>query len=360
MALSQVDGIQMKVCVPEPRFSCRVPPFTKAKVVHDDYKGLSLIRHPYSYIPKYMKHLDGKFYFRGLRSYIEEYTRVEHPDILDAHFAWPDGVGVYHLARKLNIPYSITLRGWIWVGMKQPKLWKQAVEAIKNATVVINLCEPMLNVCKDIGCDEKRLFIVHNGIDKDRFFPIERTEARAQLGLPPDIPIVVCVSFIQERKGIIELIQAIEGLPKDALLVLVGAPSEPKYYKKVLNLIKSLGLSNRVILTGTQPHDKVPLFLNAGDVTTLPSYWEGSPNAVVESLGCGTPVVATPVGSVPEQIIPGKNGYIVPMKDPDSLSRALNQTLLQEWDRDEICASVKSWDQVAKNLNKIFTSSITN
>ena len=88
----------------------------------------------------------------------------------------------------------------------------------------------------------------------------------------------------------------------------------------------------------------------------LASYWEGSPNAVLESLGCGTPVIATPVGSVPEQITPGENGYIVPMKDHESLAQALTTALSQDWERDKIVSSVMSWSQVADKVDSVFCS----
>jgi glycosyltransferase involved in cell wall biosynthesis len=77
---------------------------------------------------------------------------------------------------------------------------------------------------------------------------------------------------------------------------------------------------------------------------------------VVEALACGTPVVATPVGSVPELISDGGNGFVVPMKDPDALAVALESTLDRGWDRDAVSRSVMSWDQVAAKVDSVFRS----
>ncbi|MCD4811497.1 glycosyltransferase [bacterium] len=357
-ALSQREDVELEICAPVPTFpivshlQSDIPPLQETK------SGLT-VHHPrYFYVPKFMKHLDGKFYARGLLPWVRNYCKRSQPKIFDAHFAWPDGVGVYHLSRKLNIPYVVTLRGWIWVGMKQPKLWNQATEALQNAHAIINLCKPMADVCKKLGCEEQRLHIVHNGVDRKLFHPIDRAAARKILGLPQDLPLIVCVAYFQRRKGILEVIRAFAKLPFDTHLVLVGASVEADYYKEVLQTISKLGLANRVIMPGPQPYHLIPLYLNAANVTVLVSYWEGCPNVVVESLGCGTPVIATPVGSVPEQIIPGKNGYIVPMKNPDILAEALKKALSQNWNRQQLSASIMSWDDIARKVQKILHKAV--
>jgi len=353
-ALSQLPNVDLEICSPEPWFPLMSLACGERSPRIDEYRGLKVYRPRYFYIPKYFKQLDARFYSYGLSKWVCDYYCSHHPDILDAHFAWPDGVGVYHLARKLNVPYSITLRGWIWFGMKQPKLWKQAVDALRNASVIISLCRAMADVCRDIGCDEKRLVTIHNGIDRQLFFPVERSIARRTLDLPADVTIIVCVSFFRRIKGLLELIEAMSLLPKESLLILVGEPAEQEYYKQMLLLIERLGMKKRVLLAGAQPHTKIPLYMNAADVTALPSYWEGSPNAVVESLGCGTPVVATPVGSVPEQVRSGFNGYIVPIKNSEALAEALSTSLSKEWKRKDIADSVQSWHDVALSIKKVF------
>lgn len=352
-ALSQREDVELEVCAPVPMFpivshlQSGIPPLQETN------HGLT-VHHPrYFYVPKFMKHLDGKLYARGLLPWVRDYCKRSQPKIFDAHFAWPDGVGVYHLSRKLNIPYVVTLRGWIWVGMNQPKLWSQAIEALQNAHAIINLCKPMADICRKLGCEEQRLHVIHNGVNRKLFYPIDNAVARKALGLPQHLSLIVCVAYFQRRKGIIEVIQALAKLSSDTHLLIVGMPAEADYYAEVLRTIDKLNLTDRVIIAGQQPHEKLPLFYNAANVTVLVSYWEGCPNAIMESLGCGTPVIATPVGSVPEQVIPGKNGYIVPMKDPDALAEALRKALSQNWDCQQLAASVMSWNEVAHEVQKV-------
>lgn len=353
-ALSQRPNIELEVCAPVPRFPVITSSFQKIPPKIENTFGL-LVHHPrFFYIPRYLKHLDAYFYAKGLYSWLKNYHNKKKPSILDAHFGWPDGVGVYYLAKKFKIPYIITQRGWLWVGMKIPKMWQQAKKALKNASAVINLCQSMANICLDIGCEEKRVFVIPNGIDKSRFYPIDKKLARKKLDLPLDIPIVICVAYFQRRKGILELVQAFTRLPKESLLILIGAPAEKNYFLEVQNAIDKLQIRNRVLMPGPQPHETIPVYFNASDVTVLPSYWEGSPNVVVESLGCGTPVVATPVGSVPEQIIDGVNGYIVQMKDASALAEAIEKTLYKNWNRTKISATVSSWEDVAIEIEQVF------
>ena len=353
-AFSKKENIELEVCAPIPTFPVLSTRFGNLPTPTEKNRGLNVYHPRYFYLPKLFKQFDGLFYAKGLFPWAKKYCELNQPEIFDAHFAWPDGVGVYHLSKKLGIPYVLTLRGWIWVGMKQPKLWKQAVEGIRNAEAVICLCQAMVDVCKEIGCDENRLHIIHNGVDRKIFRPMDRQEARKQLGLPQNVPVVVVVAYFQRRKGILETVKATAQLPSDTHLLLVGAPTEADYYEEVKRTIEELGLSDRVIIPGHQAHDKLPVFYNAANVTVLASYWEGSPNAVLESLGCGTPVVATPVGSVPEQITPGKNGYIVPMKDHESLAHTLNEVLSRDWNQDTIVSSVMNWDQVADKVKSVF------
>ena len=90
----------------------------------------------------------------------------------------------------------------------------------------------------------------------------------------------------------------------------------------------------------------------------LASYWEGCPNAVVESLACGTPVVATPVGSVPEMISSGKNGQIVPLYDVSALSQAIRSVLNQRWAPEEVSRTVCSWQEVAGRVENVFSEAL--
>jgi glycosyltransferase involved in cell wall biosynthesis len=322
--------------------------------------GLTVHYPRWFYVPGVLKTLDARLYARGIRRWVDRQCRRRRPDLLDAHFIWPDGVAVARLARDRGIPYVITLRGGVWVYLKKPGIQSQCLDALQGAAAVISLSDSMTELCRAMGATSTTYRTVHNGVNRDLFFPADRQEARRTLGLPEGVPLVLCVAYFEKRKGILELVQAMARQDERAHLVLVGsqASDEPKYYTDVRQAIARLGLAERVTLAGQQPHARIPSFFQAANVTVLASYWEGCPNAVVESLGCGTPVVATPVGAVPELIRPGVNGEIVRVQDVDSLAEGIRRVLARDWDPGQLSRTVESWDDVAARVHDVWKEAL--
>jgi teichuronic acid biosynthesis glycosyltransferase TuaC len=125
-------------------------------------------------------------------------------------------------------------------------------------------------------------------------------------------------------------------------------------------LVERLGLRDRVVLAGKQPYERIPLYLSAADASVLASWREGCPNVVLESLACGTPVVATRVGAVPDLVQPDENGAIVPVLDPAALADALRRVLARSWSPETVRGSpaVRSWDEVAANVLAVFEQAL--
>jgi teichuronic acid biosynthesis glycosyltransferase TuaC len=334
------------------RLRSKLPP------AKDVVGGLTVHYPRFLYFPRILKKLDGWLYGRGLTPWVRHFCRNGCPDLLDAHFEWPDAVGVSHIAKALGFPYVITLRGALWVYFRNENIKQQCLRALHGAAAIVSLSHSMAQVCRDLGVPPEKIAVVHNGVNRALFHPGDKQEARRKLNLPLEGRLVVCVSYYQRRKGIMELVRAIAGLPENVRLALVGSKvaREAAYYSDVLREIERLGLSRRVLRVGHEPHEKIPDYFRAADVSVLASYWEGCPNAVVESLACGTPVVATPVGSVPEIVVPGENGRIVPVGDVDALKDALHGILHRDWPPEKLSRTVKSWDEVAKNVHDLLGS----
>ncbi len=360
-ALARRPGVELQVVAPVPSFPL-VTRWRRGSVpAQEQWNGLTVHRPRFFSVPGVLKSLDAKFYARGLRRQMEAGSwrlgdgERWRPDVLDAHFIWPDGVAVALLARRLGIPYVITLRGLLWVSFLHPRIKKQSIEAMKHASAVISLSKSMVDVCCELGVPHEKFTVIHNGVDRSVFSIGDKEEARRRLGLPIDKKLIVCVAYYQRRKGLLELIRALASLPSDVHLVLVGSKiaQERRFYRRVFLEIERLGLASRVRHEGQQPHERIAQYFQAGDVTALPSYWEGCPNAVVESLACGTPVVATPVGAVPDMVVPGRNGEIVPPRDSEALAAALSQALERYWNPEDVRRGVKSWDEVAEQVHQV-------
>lgn len=319
-------------------------------------RGLT-VHHPrFFYVPGVLKHLDGYFYGRGCEGWMTEYVRRRRPDLLDAHFVWPDGVGVARLARRFEIPYVITLRGKILEHMQFPKDRRQCAERC-GAAAVISVSGPMADVAADMGVPRDCLHVIPNGVDLERFAPRDRLEARRALGLPLDGRLLVTVAHLKVTKGHGEVVEALARLPADVRLVIVGGDLDRGQYRAALaGTIRRLGLGDRIDLVGRQPYDRVPLYLSAADVVVLASYREGCPNVVLEGLASGRPVVATRVGAVPDLVFAGENGVMVPVRDAGALADGLAEVLARSWSAEAVRASrsVRSWEDVAAQVKQVF------
>jgi glycosyltransferase involved in cell wall biosynthesis len=153
--------------------------------------------------------------------------------------------------------------------------------------------------------------------------PAGRRDVREELGLPPDAPLVGTVCGLRPQKALDVLVRAsarvAESIPGVRVLVLGEGPERDRLEA----LIEELGLASTVFLLGAWPHEDVPDFVDALDVTVLSSDFEGTPLAVLEFMGAGKPVVATAVGGVPDLIEDGVHGLLVEPGRPDALAEAV-------------------------------------
>lgn len=313
--------------------------------------GVLVHRPKFFYVPGLLKRFDGVFYARGLREWLRQYVRTNRPDILDAHFAWPDGVAVARLARGAGLPYAITLRGKIYPCLEVPSQRRQVAEALQHAAAVVSVSEPMAVVARELGAAPARVHVVPNGVDVDRFRPMDRQAAREELGIEHDGPLLVTVGHLGRRKGHHEVVEALSRLSNSVRLVLIGRDRAGGADTRALHrCIKRWGMQGRVLIAGTRPHEEIPQYFAAADASVLASWREGCPNVVLESLACGRPVVATRVGAIPGQIEDGRNGRLVPVRDPAALAEALRDVLERTWDPEWVRSSpaVCSWAEVAR------------
>jgi D-inositol-3-phosphate glycosyltransferase len=176
--------------------------------------------------------------------------------------------------------------------------------------------------------------VIPGGVDLELFRPHPRLEARAALGLPSDPRILLFVGRIQRLKGLEILLRAFALLKElDArVLVVGGQPStvhESREISRLQHLATRLGVADRVTFSGAVPHERLPLYFAAADVTVMPSSYESFGLVAVESLASGTPVVATRVGGLTSIVRDGETGFLVPWRDPALFAERL-QVLLSD------------------------------
>lgn len=352
-ALSQRE--QLQVCSPAPWFPVLSARRGDPGPEKDAWKGLTVHRPRFFYFPGVFKNHDAHFYARGLSRWLREFCQVWRPDVLDAHFIWPDGVGVALLAKELKIPYIITLRGKLYECLPIPSQREQCATALQCASAVISVSGQLAEEARKLGVSDDRLVIIPNGIDREYFHSRDKRTCRKELGLPEEGRLLVTVAHLGHRKGHHEVIRAIAGLPDDVRLAIIGGPAQGEMPEKLRAVAAEVGVENRLMLPGSQPYERVPFYFSAADVSVLASYREGCPNAVLESLACGTPVVASDVGAVRDILPVPDVGRIVPPEEIGPLRDALAYVLDCKWDSEEVArkSGVRSWDEVAREVQKV-------
>jgi len=175
-----------------------------------------------------------------------------------------------------------------------------------------------------------KVVTMYNGIDVDTFRPRDeaaRLSARRDLGIPPEAPVMVSVAVLRKPKGLQYLISAMSGvlsLIPDARLVIVGEGDHaPALHKQVADL----RLENNVVFTGTRAD--IAGLLVMSDVFVLPTLEDVLPTVVAEAMAAGLPVVASDVGGIPEMVVDGTTGLLVPPADVAALADACS-ALLQD------------------------------
>jgi len=277
---------------------------------------------------------------------------------IDAHYVYPDGFAAILLGRRLRLPVVISARGTDMNLFPRFKLIRPMIRwTLRRVAGGIGVCTPLREAMVEMGLPLKHSTVIGNGIDLERFQPIERGEARRLLGLPAAATVLLAVGALIPRKGFHLLIPTFARIVKEkpnSYLYIIG---EGNQRAELETLSKKLGVSDRVCLVGVQPNEELNKWYSSADVSCLVSSREGWPNVLLESLACGTPVVATTVWGVPEVITSPKLGVLVE-QNLESITQGLNSALGQQWDRRALIEHARSrtWDVVAKELEHYFFS----
>ena len=320
--------------------------------------GTLPVSHPrYPLLPMVMP-LHGWLMFLGCLHAARRLHREFRFDCIDAHYVYPDGFAATLLARSLRIPVFLSARGTdINVFPNFSTIRRQIRWALLQSSGIIAVSAALKNRMVELGIPSEKIKVIGNGVDPERFHGMDRLEARRQLGIPLKARVLVSVGSLVPVKAhslLVSAMSEIAGRHQDLVLYIVGeGPERPRLESD----IRSKGLDHRILLPGNQPNSSLGLWFNAADLSCLASSREGWPNVISESIACGTPVVATRVGGVPEIITSPDLGLLVE-PDAHSLAHGIETALAKSWDRHILWGAAKSrtWAVVAAEVESFLSS----
>lgn len=275
------------------------------------------------------------------------------PELIDAHYLYPDGVAAALLAQRLGLPFVMTARGTdVNVIAQQPGPGQRIRDAAARAAAVIAVSQPLKDKLVALGVERAKINVLRNGVDTDLFRLEDRGAARAALGLPADGAIAASVGNLVPEKGQALAIEALRVLP-DLRLVIVG---DGPLRRELAAQAARAGVASRVEFRGVMPQSDLSRLYAASDVLLLTSQREGWPNVVLEAMACGTPVVAFDVGAVREMITSTLTGRIVAERDAAALAAAAAAVLASPVPRQAIRdhAAQYDWASISRGQWSLF------
>jgi glycosyltransferase involved in cell wall biosynthesis len=273
-------------------------------------------------------------------------------DLIDAHYLYPDGVAAVRLGEEFGKPVVITARGSDVSQLPQYSWPRRLIrDAIARSAAVIAVSSGIADGLIALGAPRSKVTVLRNGVELSVFRPLEHRDAlRADLGLRG--PTLLSVGHLIERKGHHLTIEALRELPGHTLLLAGDGPERDA----LLSLASRLGVSDRVRMLGAQPHEQLPKLYSAADTMVLASSREGWANVLLESMACGTPVVASPAWGSREAVAAPEAGLVLEEATPTAIAAGVRQLLTNAPDRGATRAYAErfSWDETTAGQLRLF------
>ncbi len=306
----------------------------------EEQQGVTVYFPRFLAFPGMLRRLDALMMYLCCLRLVRRIVAERHIGIIDSHFTYPDGLAATWLARKLGLKSTITLRGTEVPHSRIAGRTRQLLKAWRQADRVFAVSESLARHAVSLGADGARFTVIGNGIDTEKFKPIDKRAARAQLGINPDARVLVTVGGLVERKGFHRVVECLPALARDfpdlVYLIVGGASTEGDYGAQIRALPERLGVADRVVFLGALEPEQLSVPLSAADAFVLSSSNEGWANVILESMACGTPVIATDVGGNAEVVSSESLGFIVEFGDGQQLLDAIRRALETHWSVEEL------------------------
>ncbi len=317
----------------------------------------------YSHLPDFVSNLED---FRA--SHKLEY------DLVHSHY-WLSGQVGQWLADLWHVPNIIMfhtlglVKNRLAVGENETELRLETEkELVRNCRRIITATEKEKgDLVAYYQASPETISVIPCGVNLELFKPAAKDSARQMLGLNGN-KVILFVGRVEPLKGIDRLLEAISHLKKQPglKLVIIGGDDSSQFeLAKLRALSRDLGIKNSVSFLGSVPQKRLPLFYSAADICVVPSYYETFCLVILESLACGTPVVATNVGAAASLIQQGETGYLVADNTPYNLAQGIERLLSVKKNGAVYASSIRKsvlgfdWSNIAQALIEEYAPVLT-
>ncbi len=310
----------------------------------------------YPYLPEFTCNLENFKKHNGL-----------YYDLVFSHYWLSGQVGKY-LQQSWHVPHIMmfhtlgAVKNAIGIGEGEPEL---RIETERDLTrdchrIIAPTDRERENLILHYGALPEKIGVVPCGVSLEQFKPMDKESAKQQLGFGDD-KIILFVGRIEPLKGIDQLLKAMPYLQniQGLRVVIIGGDEHSRHeIEQLRKLSRDLHIQDSVTFLGLIKHERLPYFYSAADACVVPSYYESFGLVALESLACGTPVVATDVGDLKRTIRQGETGYVVidnsPWRLADKIALLLSRPSPDAKSALSIRASVSrfSWSKIADTIIK--------
>ncbi len=308
------------------------------------FDGIEALSVPYIRPPgNWYNRWSGLVVFQGIKGLVRELHRAKGFDIIYATDFFPDGDAAVRLSRCLGVPAACLCIG-VDVNITAHSSKVIYSHFVGTARALQGTLACGRSVADGIDAvTSKRALCVYGVIDLEEFSPADDKESiRRELGLPAKKVIALYAGYLQERKGIYEMLEAfsrIASIDDNILLCVCGSGEEEERFGE---LVRRRNLTETIKVVGEVPPERMSRWVKASDLFVLATHTEGMPNVVMEAMACGLPVVATQVGGLPEAVADCEGAILVPARDVEKFKDAVLRVAQDEGLRRRMGAAARA------------------
>lgn len=288
-------------------------------------------------------------YDLALANKMAEVIDAEQLDILHVHYAMPHAICAI-LAKQMathDVKIVTTLHGTdITVLGIDRSLTKMIKYGIENSDAVTAVSDSLVQQTVNMLDITKKIDVVYNFVDQTEYCYRSNERLKKEYKIKPEEKVLIHISNFRKVKRIEDVIRTFANVQEQvpAKLLLVGDGPE---YSEMYELVKNLNIQDQVLFLGKQ-NDIAGLF-SIADLKLLMSEKESFGLVLIEAMACGVPCIGTEIGGIPEVIVPGENGFIVPLGDIDNAAKHAIDLLKNndKWNR----FSINALNHVSDNFS---------